>query len=86
MCWKFRSRTMDDESTKRSLRTTAPFLNVSDAGVPVVVVFYEERFRIPAEEQSAGRVVDYFYRVEFQERGSLHIHSTPHNTHTKENA
>ena len=25
-------------------------------------------FRTPAEEQSAGRVVDYFYRVEFQER------------------
>ena len=49
---------------------SSSFLNVSDAGVPVVLVFYEERFRIPAEEQSAGRVVDYFYRVEFQERGS----------------
>ena len=31
---------------------------------------YEERFSIPAEEQNAGRVVDYiFFRVEF--------HSTP---------
>ena len=31
---------------------------------------YEERFRIAAEEQSAGRVVDYLHRVEFHERGS----------------
>ena len=41
------------------------FLNVSDAGAAT----YEERFSIPVEEQNAGPVVDYFYRVEF--------HSTP---------
>ena len=42
-------------------RGQTPFLNVSDAGVPVG----EERFSIPAEEQNAGRVVGYFYRMEF---------------------
>ena len=46
-------------------RTAPPFLNVSDAGVPVGLATYEERFSIPAEEQNAGRVVDYFYRMEF---------------------
>ena len=33
---------------------------------------------IPAEEQSAGRVVDYFYRVEFQGRGFGSPISTAH--------
>ena len=32
-------------------------------------------FEIPAE-QGTGRVADYFYRVEFQERGYPHIHNT----------
>ena len=36
----------------------------------MVLAVCEQRFRIPAEEKSAGRVVQYFYRVEFQERGS----------------
>ena len=39
-------------------------MNVSDAGVPVGLAAYEER-SIPAEEQNAGRIVDYFYRMEF---------------------
>ena len=45
-------------------RGQPPFLNVSDAGVPVGLAAYEER-SIPAEEQNAGRIVDYFYRMEF---------------------
>ena len=40
---------MDEES-----RTQDTLLDISGAGVPVVLAAYEERFRIPAEEQSAG--------------------------------
>ena len=49
----------------------------SDPGVPSGSGSVQRAFFRMQKSRVLGRVVDYFYRVKFQERGSPHIHKTP---------